>query len=231
MIGILLALQVNNWNEERKDRKAEKIALINLKLEFQKNQERINILIERTKVQVADGRAYLELISNDAIPLSEKISLKTPNTNTATWGASNAVLNSLLSSGAIENIKNDSLKYLLNFWPNLIDRFTKAEDRFHYTMKKWQDYENTKKYRSVVKEGDYSIVWPGNYYPNNLDQKNKKLRSELVNDMLYFNLISDFTGSAYVLLINGTLVNENSRLILKLIEKEIEKRNIETNTK
>ncbi|MEO1437908.1 MAG: DUF6090 family protein, partial [Bacteroidota bacterium] len=41
MIGILLALQVNNWNQERVNNKKELKALQDLSKEFKLNQERI----------------------------------------------------------------------------------------------------------------------------------------------------------------------------------------------
>ena len=37
MIGILLALQVNNWNEDRKDRKAEGLVLNSLLFDMKEN--------------------------------------------------------------------------------------------------------------------------------------------------------------------------------------------------
>ena len=37
MIGILLALQVNNWNEQRKDLLEEQKILAQLKIEYEKN--------------------------------------------------------------------------------------------------------------------------------------------------------------------------------------------------
>jgi hypothetical protein len=37
MIGILLALQVNNWNEQRKDRLKERVVLSQLKEDYQAN--------------------------------------------------------------------------------------------------------------------------------------------------------------------------------------------------
>ncbi|TFV93631.1 hypothetical protein E4S40_15420 [Algoriphagus kandeliae] len=46
MIGILLALQVNNWNEERKQKKQKAILLESLKTEFEENQNRLNILLD-----------------------------------------------------------------------------------------------------------------------------------------------------------------------------------------
>ncbi len=122
VMGILIALQINNWNEAQKDRKAENQALINLKLEFDENQKRLQMLMERKQNQENQCRAYLELVTNDTIPIAQKVRANSPSTFAGTWGVTNAVLNSLLSTGGIDKIENDSLKFLLNNWPVLVNR-------------------------------------------------------------------------------------------------------------
>ena len=47
MIGILLALQVSDWNQARKDRAEETSILIRLNAEFEENQERLSIIETR----------------------------------------------------------------------------------------------------------------------------------------------------------------------------------------
>ena len=47
MIGILLALQVSDWNQGRKDRAEETSILIRLNAEFEENQERLSIIETR----------------------------------------------------------------------------------------------------------------------------------------------------------------------------------------
>ena len=44
VIGILIALSINNWNEERKDRIEELSALIDLKKEFESNRNDIDLV-------------------------------------------------------------------------------------------------------------------------------------------------------------------------------------------
>ena len=72
VIGILIALQINNWNETQKDSKAENVALINLKQEFDENQIRLDQLINKRKLQEEQCRVYLNLITNDTIPILQK---------------------------------------------------------------------------------------------------------------------------------------------------------------
>ena len=46
VIGILIALQINNWNEYRKDRIKEKEILVNLEVCLEKNIDLINDFIQ-----------------------------------------------------------------------------------------------------------------------------------------------------------------------------------------
>ena len=101
MAGILLALQVNNWNEGRRNYKGETIALIELRNEFDSNYKSFLEVLDRKKKAKIE-RGQVAIIS---------------------WDSGNAVLNSLLSTGKIEYIKNDSLKYLLHDWNRVVYGF------------------------------------------------------------------------------------------------------------
>ena len=52
VIGILIALSINNWNEVRKDRIEERIALRDLKKEFVSNRKDVDSLIQNLFVMV-----------------------------------------------------------------------------------------------------------------------------------------------------------------------------------
>ncbi|MGB3145780.1 MAG: DUF6090 family protein, partial [Maribacter sp.] len=60
MIGILLALQVNNWNENNKDRKTEKVVLTDLHTEFQNNL----IKLKSNKVQYEESKKAIQLLTS-----------------------------------------------------------------------------------------------------------------------------------------------------------------------
>ena len=86
IIGILIALQINNWNEERKDRRIENQALINLKTEFDKNQKMLEFMIETRKGQEQQYHNYLAIITNDTLSILDKIGFGMLNTFAAPWG-------------------------------------------------------------------------------------------------------------------------------------------------
>ena len=227
VIGILIALQINKWNEAKIDRKTETQALINLKAEFDNNHERLEFIMTIKQKQEDRGRSFLEIISNGNIPISEKIKAKRPGTWNGNWGATNSVLNSLLSTGDITKIQNDSLKYLLTNWSVYVNRYEAQERKHTESSEKRSNYLVDKHYGSIVNQGDHSIKWPGNYYPNDIDEKNEKLVASYINELEYYNLTRRVIASTYILLINATTISENYEKISRLLKQELRNRNID----
>jgi len=224
VIGILIALQINTWNEERKDVKTETRALFNLKSEFDENQKLLQIIHDIKQENINQGRTYIELITNDTIPLTQKIALKIPTNFAVPWGATNSVLNSLLSTGAIDKIKNDTLKLLLTNWAVLVNNFEGSEMRYLSAVDRKQEYLDKRIFNPMVKDGNYEI-WPGAYLPNNLSEKQDSLRANFINDVEFYNLIRNTINKTYIQLLNIKLLDNDYKKISKLIEQELETRN------
>ncbi len=228
VIGILIALQINNWNENQKDRQAENQALINLKLEFDENQNHLDGLMKRRQSQEKQCRTYIALITDPSIPISQKISASPPSTNAITWRVKTTVLNSLVNTGGIDRIQNDSLKFLLTNWPTLVDRFNEIENRFVHSIDKISDYEDNVTPASVVNKGDYREgEWPGNYYPPGIEETLGPMKKKLIEDIKYYNLLANLTNNLYVYSIHGTRLRNNYERISKLIIEELNSRSIQ----
>ena len=63
VIGILIALQINNLNEQRKDSQTERNLLIGLQNEFKINLEEIDISIELNQKNIEDSKTNPLLLS------------------------------------------------------------------------------------------------------------------------------------------------------------------------
>ena len=221
MIGILLALQVNNWNEERKGSKIETKALQALQVEYTESLEKINELIKRKKNQEKQGRGYLEVISSDSATIEEKVAARAPGTHQGILGINNAVLNSLLNSGDFDKIKNDSLKVLLNGWFNYLEIYLNNELRYSKAADERNQFTRNKLYRSFPKQGDYSPEWPGGYFPNQLEAKNLTLEEEFMNSLEFYNLNANIIQQLYIQLMSLTVLKHKNTEILELIDKEL----------
>ncbi|NNL80826.1 MAG: hypothetical protein HKO67_10080 [Flavobacteriaceae bacterium] len=125
VIGILIALQINNWNEAKKTRRKEVVLLHQLKEEFKANLEQLdNKMIMRNAV-IKSSKFLLEAIDNrskpsqDSIEKHLKTTLYTPTFNSNT--------NDYFASRDINLIQNDSLKNLLSKWPTKVDELNEEE--------------------------------------------------------------------------------------------------------
>jgi len=118
MIGILLALQVNNWNEHQKVIKAEKEILKNLTQEFQSNKRElqrqktiVHMTFESNSVLMSyfdKEKSQLQGMNMDSLIFySVEFDQYNPSENT---------IQDLLQSGRFDLISNDRLKNLLFDW-------------------------------------------------------------------------------------------------------------------
>lgn len=123
MIGILLALQVNNWNENRKKKTEIKAVMESLANEFQGNINSIDIRMNRIKRDKQNHLYVLSLFGNsqaiDSLPSLDSLLEITFYLNI--WKPSMNVLNDLTNSGKLTLIENEKLKFLLEKWKSKYD--------------------------------------------------------------------------------------------------------------
>jgi hypothetical protein len=139
VIGILIALQINNWNESQKALKKEKIYLVKLS---QNLKDDINLLEDIIKTD--------SIIINDLKKLSEEIltasSIQDINLKTNSrfryllFNPNKTTLDNIISSGQIEIIRNDSIvESLLKYYKSV----TKNREGIDESLKNYsRDIEN-----------------------------------------------------------------------------------------
>lgn len=125
MIGILLALQVNNWNEKRKITEQEQFILQKLKVDLSLDVINISNEIKNIEVNITELTFCLDAILGKNNPshadfirnLNSLLTIISFNQNQSTF-------NNIVSSGQIAYIKN----------PSLTDSITKY---YNYNYKTW----------------------------------------------------------------------------------------------
>lgn len=115
VIGILIALQINNWNSWKNDRKEEQAILKSLLREFKNN------LVELEKDHTLNNAsldALFTLLNEKRTTLKpqEIDSLVGTAFNYATFDAGIGVFDETISSGKMQLIENDSLRTILSQW-------------------------------------------------------------------------------------------------------------------
>ncbi len=222
VIGILIALQINNWNEERKANISENKALIALKNEFDKNIERFRFIIkERDSGQVV-LRSYFDIIANDTISIEKKAQANKGAYFGGNWGAQNTVLIGLVNSGAIDNIKNDSLKILLASWPNLVQNWNSEEEKLIKLIEKMNDYKRTRIRQGIPKALNEK---KGYIFKESFEQYYSSM-ALIVNDLEYQNFIaSEIENLHHQSIVGGRLIR-NYEQIISALNIELKNRNL-----
>jgi hypothetical protein len=115
VIGILIALQINNWNEKRKMKIAEQEMLNSLQKELETNKKNLLFYINKDEQQYKNGVFLLSLFSNnsDTIPTITIDRALGSLEETYTFEASDGIIKSIITSGKIDIIQNTELKSLI----------------------------------------------------------------------------------------------------------------------
>ncbi|WP_431128180.1 DUF6090 family protein [Flagellimonas flava] len=111
VIGILIALQINNWNEERKLRDTELTYINNIKRDLQLSITEINRFINRRNSLI--NSAYIVLEYFNGKPVADWNSFNKHIVDIYTWQSFYLIDNTyqeLKNSGNFAVISNDSIK-------------------------------------------------------------------------------------------------------------------------
>jgi len=131
VIGILIALQINNWNEERKKRDTEINYLIALKSEFTKNLEIVNESIETYESLLSSAESVLRWTGENNIPDSETeatVKLAGSMQNTTKYVPSPGILTDLINSGNLSIISRSKLRNQLSEWFIILKNTSRQEE-------------------------------------------------------------------------------------------------------
>ncbi|HKI46426.1 MAG TPA: DUF6090 family protein [Balneolales bacterium] len=125
VIGILIALQVNNWNEYRLERGQERELLLQLQSEYTSNLEQLNEKISIRKTMIHASKRLLDFIDHpehrniDSTYIYIGQTLINPTFD--------PIVNDIISSGRIELLQNAELRKKLTSWTSDVVQVTEEE--------------------------------------------------------------------------------------------------------
>ena len=216
VIGILIALQINNWNENKKDRVAERNALIDLREEFVYNA---NVFNRHLSDKKAVNQIWIKLVDTLSNPNTiNNGSIKRTRTGGATYILSKSVLDKLLFTGAIDKIENDSLKTLLSSW-NYIYKEYQDDEIAHqqYIEKEFAPYEMSLIPFYYFKQGSSNKLPNPFYSPEEMNQYYIKAN----NDFYYRNLLLRNQYYLSIVIKEGDILQKTMNNIIALLDEEI----------
>ncbi|MDN3642910.1 DUF6090 family protein [Lutimonas halocynthiae] len=118
VIGILIALQINTWNEERKENKIEGNYLKEMLEDYQTNLSRSEKVIKEYESMIPTLKGLIEqsLLEKPSISVDSLNKACMTINNMPTYSSSDRVYNNLIGSGDLKLLKNKALKTELSFY-------------------------------------------------------------------------------------------------------------------
>jgi len=131
VVGILIALQINNWNEARKTKIVEFKLLQNIQTDLKESKNSIEIMVTRNTKQLISYKRLLYCVKND---LPETEALNSTFGTIPTWNTPylNYSAYETLKTKGVDLIQNDSLtNAIINIYDN----------EFAYLINDWDKWE------------------------------------------------------------------------------------------
>jgi hypothetical protein len=219
VIGILIALQINNWNENSKERYVEQEYLVSLKEEFNHNLIELDSVVRSNTFNRDNAVELSNLMGPDSPSITEKefADLAMNMTNwEVQYRPNQAVLDEIISSGKLAIFSNDKLKYTLSSYYGKLYKV------------KFQEEEHSELRRDIIAlmnaQGNVKKMLIGEQWEDFGIGKSKfklgnlhLLKSqELENQLVDFILTSRYLNTHYY-----SELKQEIELVLELIDKEL----------
>ena len=134
VIGILIALQINNWNENRKERAQETVVLEQLLSDFNSNLIQLDQKIAMREDFTNSSLKLLKFIDNPSLATQDSIDIHIGKT--LPYATFDPIIVDLANSGELKLISSNNLKKAVTRWSSDINDV--IEDEII-----WKDYRNT----------------------------------------------------------------------------------------
>ena len=161
VIGILIALWINNLNEERILRDRESRYLIGLRNEFQSNKHRLMALLEQNQRNYEGAQKIVALIANKDIVEESEFSqvMYLTFAGDIAFNANNSVLIEMINSGSLKDVRNISLRKQLTTWMATLDDIRRQEEDLKLQREKVLDIMRTENYslRTLLDQSGISV--------------------------------------------------------------------------
>ncbi|WP_411768045.1 DUF6090 family protein [Winogradskyella sp. A3E31] len=228
VIGILIALQINNWNEARKERAMEVSYLKNLKADLINEVENAE---EFRAIHFGKAEASSFLLNSDLPTTIQDVENYTNKYETVfiwfEFVPNNNTFKELLSSGNLSLIKNDSIKNGLLELDKLYAQVASGE---HHMRREYEEYLYDINIKNTSALGFFDITESKYGLLNRLSSKDipESKYQKLIEDSQWQHNNQTFQNGLKLAMMNNSLLAEKHRNLvdyirelLKIIEEDI----------
>ena len=206
VVGILTAIQLEDWNQDRKDRAKEKLLLRELHAEFLNNKAQFQNVIRAHKETLNSFDFFLSLASKS----NSEIDRDSVNHHLFklyygyTFNPSQGIINSIINSSNIDLISDDELRKRIITWGDIIKDYQEEEEKsaelvtnlvIPYQVKYLKGFTFTDHNLNMFKRDEFQQImflrkgFAGQIL-NNDDQERKKVE-DAINDIIRLTETSD----------------------------------------
>jgi len=222
VIGILIALQINNFNEQRKDSEKEQVVLKQLKEDYETDLNQLRQKMDMRDEIVLSALNVLKVIDYpDKIVRDSLIINLAKIDNDPTF---DPIENDLISSGNLRLIKNEKLKRLLSNWSS--DVVALQELEAIWTNKIVQQYEPLLSKLGITR--DVTDYWVNSHNQSGLLDENSYVNETVIgssknsSSILEITNNRDIEGNVSEAISYNKLANTQSVALVKRISEIIE---------
>ena len=228
VIGILFALQINNWNEGRKNNIKEQQILSQLKDEYNANLLQLEQKITHRKRIIEAANKVLQYIdeplnvNSDSLNSQLNVMIGNPTFK--------PIQNNLINSGNILLIKNEKLNQLLTTWPSNVVAVQEVEKIWNTRM--WESIIPLFNDFGILRDGFYKwwndeqnlkwILEGTSLNPFQVPKTSKALKaSDILNKKELEGIISLAVSVNYAANLQSQVLRKRILEILELLNNEI----------
>jgi len=228
VIGILIALQINTWNEGRKNNIKEQQILSQLKDEYNANLLQLEQKITHRKRIIEAANKVLQYIdeplnvNSDSLNSQLNVMIGNPTFK--------PIQNNLINSGNILLIKNEKLNQLLTTWPSNVVAVQEVEKIWNTRM--WESIIPLFNDFGILRDGFYKwwndeqnlkwILEGTSLNPFQVPKTSKALKaSDILNKKELEGIISLAVSVNYAANLQSQVLRKRILEILELLNNEI----------
>lgn len=177
MIGILLALQINNWNEKQKEQKKVRIALTSLHEELVKDSLELHAILNNVRRETRQNQQLLDRAYQESTNLDTLVGIVRDEFSVL-WVAhlkySRSTFDNLKSTGSFESLP-EPLKLALtdfyttqDYWHNIISQANlEYQNRYEEFSKTYNliGSKDAKKRKAYVFQSTWEDINPKHFVP------------------------------------------------------------------
>ena len=149
VIGILIALQINNWNQKNMNLEKEKYLVKEMLQEFKKDSVELQNFIRLTKLKVSYGKMVKDYLKGKKTSLDSVFPHLFFNGKVLIFKSFSPTYDEIVSSGQLNLIRNDSLKSLIKILKEresglqtfMFNDISEIKKNYNFHLYKYFDHE------------------------------------------------------------------------------------------